>query len=72
MCYVAAGNERIKNEGEITFDFESLKGLQESFVLQIAEVNKALGFGAYMVDPLPPRREANALQVEATRMDRPG
>ena len=50
MCYVAAGNERIKNEGETTFDFESLAGHQESFVLQIAEVNKTLGSGAYMVD----------------------
>jgi hypothetical protein len=50
MCYVAAGNERIRNEGEITFDFESLEGHQESFVFQIAEVNKALGAGAYMVD----------------------
>ena len=50
MCYVAAGNERIKNEGEITFDFESLEGHRESFVFQIAAVNKALGSGAYMVD----------------------
>ena len=50
MCYVAAGNERIKKEGEITFDFESLEGHQESFVFQIAAVNKALGSGAYMVD----------------------
>jgi hypothetical protein len=50
MCYVAAGNERIKNEGEVTFDFESLEGHVESFVFQIAEVNKALGSGAYMVD----------------------
>ena len=40
MCYVAAGNERIKNEGEITFDFESLEGHKESFVFQIAAVNK--------------------------------
>ena len=50
MCYVAAGNERIKNEGEITFDFGSLEGHRESFVFQIAAVNKALGSGAYMVD----------------------
>ena len=47
---MAAGNERIRNEGEITFDFESLEGHQELFVLQIAEVKKALGSGAYMVD----------------------
>ena len=49
MCYVAAGNGRM-NEGEITFDFESLEGRAESFVLQIAEVNKPLGSVAYFVD----------------------
>ena len=50
MCYVAAGNEQIQNEGEITFDFESVEGRKKSFVFQIAAVNKALGSGAYMVD----------------------
>ncbi len=40
---MAAGNERIRNEGVITSDFESLEGHQESFVF-------ALGSGAYMVD----------------------
>ena len=35
MCYVAAGNERIKNEGEVTFEFESAEGHAESFVFQI-------------------------------------
>jgi hypothetical protein len=50
MCYVAAGSERIKNEGEITFDFESVEGHKESLGFQIAAVNKALGSGAYMVD----------------------
>ena len=50
MCHVAAGNERIENEGEITFDFESLEGHQESFVFQIADLNNALASGAYMVD----------------------
>ena len=48
MRYVAAGNERIKNEGEITFDFESLEGHKETLVFQIAAVNKALGSGAYI------------------------
>ena len=33
MCYVAAGNERIKTEGKITFDFESLEGHKESLFL---------------------------------------
>ena len=46
-CYVLAGNERIKNEGEITFGLESLEGHKESFVFQIAAVNKALGSGAF-------------------------
>ena len=50
MCYVAAGNERVKNEEGLTFDFENLEGHAESFALQIHEVNKALGSGAYMVD----------------------
>ena len=50
MHYVAAGNERIKNEGEIDFDFESIEGHKETFVFQIADVNKALGSVAYVVD----------------------
>ena len=50
MHYVAAGNERIKNEGEIDFDFESIEGHKEVFVFQIADVNKALGSVAYVVD----------------------
>ena len=49
MCYVAAGNDRIKNEGEIAFDFESLECHRESFVFQIAAVSKGRGSG-YMVD----------------------
>ena len=51
MCYAAAGNERIENEGEITLDFESVEGHKEPFVSQIAAVNKALGSGAYMGRP---------------------
>ena len=43
MHYVAAGNERIPSKGEINFDFESLEDHKESFVFQIAAVNKALG-----------------------------
>ena len=50
MHYVAAGNERIPNEGEINFDFESQEGHKETFVFQIAAVNKALGSVAYVVD----------------------
>ena len=50
MCYVAAGNERIRNEGETIFDFESPDGHKESFVFPIAADNKALGSGACMVD----------------------
>ena len=47
---MAAGNERIKNQGEITFDFDSVEEHKESFMFQIAAVNKALGSGTYMAD----------------------
>ena len=50
MHYVAAGNERIPNEGEISFDFETIEGHKETFIFQVAEVNKALGSVAYVVD----------------------
>ena len=40
----------VQNEGEITFDFESLEGHRESFVLQIVEVNKELCAVSYLVD----------------------
>ena len=50
MCYVAAGNEKIRNEGEIDFKFESVEGHPASMVFQIANVNKALGSVAYVVD----------------------
>ena len=50
LCYVAAGNDRIWNEGEITLYFESFEGHKESSVFHIAAVNKALGSGAYMVE----------------------
>ena len=41
---------RIKNDGEVTFDFETIEGHKEEFVFQVAEVNKALGSVAYVVD----------------------
>ena len=50
MCYVAARGEKILDEGEVEFDFETMEGHQSSMVFQIAEVNKALGSVAYMVD----------------------
>ena len=50
LHYVAAGNERISNEGEINFEFQSLEGHKETFVFQIAAVNKALGSVACVVD----------------------
>ena len=50
MSYVAAGNEKIKNEGEIDFDFQSVEGHISNMVFQIANVNKALGSVAYSVD----------------------
>ena len=48
--YVAANNGRIPNEGEVEFDFETEDGQPEMLVMQIAEVNKALGSVSYMVD----------------------
>ena len=48
--YVAACNTRIKNEGECDFQFETHSGQKESFVFQIAEVNKALCAVSYLVD----------------------
>ena len=50
MHYLCAGIERITNQGEIDFDFESVEGHKETFVFQIADVNKALGSVAYVVD----------------------
>ena len=36
--------------GEIDFDFESAEGHKSSMIFQIANVNKALGSVAYVVD----------------------
>ena len=48
--YVAANNGRIPNEGEVDFEFTTDDGHYEFLVMQIAEVNKALGSVSYMVD----------------------
>ena len=48
--YVAANNGRIPNEGEVDFKFTTAEGNDEEFVVQIAEVNKALGSVSYLVD----------------------
>ena len=45
MNYIVAGGEKIKN-----FDFESVEGHKSDMVFQVAEVNKALGSVAYVVD----------------------
>ena len=50
MRYVGAGNEKIHNEGEVDFDFESMEGHRQSMIFQIAEVNKPLASVAYFVD----------------------
>jgi hypothetical protein len=50
MRYVGAGGEKICNEGEVDFPFESVEGHLASMVFQIAEVNKPLGSVAYFVD----------------------
>ena len=50
VYYVAANNGRIPNEGEVDFEFLTEQGQPEFLVMQIAEVNKALGSVSYMVD----------------------
>ena len=47
---MAANNGRIPNEGEVDFKFTTTEGNDEVFVVQIAEVNKALGSVSYLVD----------------------
>ena len=48
--YVSATNERIPNEGECDFHFTTQDGQEQSYVFQIAEVNKALCAVSYLVD----------------------
>ena len=48
--YVAANSGRIPNEGEVDFEFITEDGHKECFVMQVAEVNKALGSVSYLVD----------------------
>ena len=48
--YVSASNNRIPNEGECDFHFSTKDGQEQSFIFQIAEVNKALCAVSYLVD----------------------
>ena len=48
--YIAANKGKIPNEGETTFEFETLEGELEYWDFQIAEVNKALASIADRVD----------------------
>ena len=50
VFYVSASGGRIANEGECDFHFSSKDGEEESFVFQVAEVNKALCAVSYLVD----------------------
>ena len=50
MHYVAANKGKIPNEGEIDFEFYTEEGSWESWLFQIAEVNKALAAIADRVD----------------------
>ena len=64
--YLAANNARIANEGETDFKFTTNEGSDESWVFQVAEVNKVLCAVSYLVD--------HGMQVifdqdEATGMD---
>ena len=48
--YVACNNGRIKNEGEVDFQFETTDGTPMSWCFQVAEVNKALAAVSALVD----------------------
>ena len=48
--YLAADNARIKNEGEADFNFQTAEGTEESWVFQVAAVNKVLCAVSYLVD----------------------
>ena len=50
MHYIAANKGRIKNEGEVDFDFRTTEGYEESLCFQVAEVSKALGAVSDRVD----------------------
>ena len=50
LHYIAANKGRIPNEGEVDFEFETNEGAMESWVFQMAEVNKALASIADRVD----------------------
>ena len=48
--YVAASDQRIANEGETDFCFSTLEGQKQTWVFQIAQVNKVLCAVSYLVD----------------------
>ena len=48
--YVAASDQRIANEGETDFTFSTLEGQKQTWVFQIAQVNKVLCAVSYLVD----------------------
>ena len=50
VCYVAADDGRIPNEGEADFKFQTKDGQSLSWVFQIAEVNKILAAVSALVD----------------------
>ena len=50
VCYVAADDGRIPNEGEADLPFETLEGNKHNWTFQIAEVNKVLASVSSLVD----------------------
>jgi len=50
VCFVAADNGRIPNEGEVDLQFDTLEGEGQEWIFQIAESNKPLGSVADRVD----------------------
>ena len=50
LHYIAANKGRIPNEGEADFVFTTNEGIEETWIFQMAEVNKALASIADRVD----------------------
>ena len=50
LQYLAAGNHRIPNEGEVDMEFQTQEGYDENMVFQVSNVNKPLAAVSDRVD----------------------
>ena len=50
LCFVAANDGKIPNEGEVELEFDTLEGANENWTFQVADANKPLGAVADRVD----------------------